>query len=945
MRKARNTFAIAFTAAASIVHLFAQTGRIAAPIDGRKTVTLTNQTPRHARTEVDQGPVAATFPLTDLTISFKPSASQQAVLDRLLAAQQNPASGEYHKWLTPEQYAERFGLRQDDVNRVSAWLASQGFKVNRVARSRTWIQFSGPAQAVERAFSTSVHQYLRDGKLHYANTSDPSIPASLSGIALSIRGLNNYRLAPQSRLMRGGPLDRTPAGATPADTTGQGQHQMAPDDFAIIYDVAPLYSAGIDGTGQKLVIVGQTDINLSDLNAFTTQFNLPAMKLQQILVPGQADPGISAVDLPEADLDLEWAGAVARGANILYVYANDVNTALQEAVDQAYAPVISMSYSVCEQANLVDLPTLRQLAQQANAGGMTWLAATGDSGAGACEDLDATIAQDGLAVAAPASIPEVTAMGGTEFNEGSGSYWNTSNTANAASALSYIPEMVWNDSSAGGSLAAGGGGVSIFFSRPIWQTGPSVPSDGFRHVPDLSIASSADHDGYFVHSNGQFQIFGGTSIAAPTMAGIVALLNQYLATSGAQQPGVGNINPALYRMAQSAAGLSAAKQPFHDVTMGNNKVPCVIGSPNCTTGELGYSAGAGYDQASGLGSPDAYNLVHQWSSSAPTASAVVPSIDQNPVFETANGWKYTITLTEEAGAATTVTAFAINGQNQDVKAVFGSNVLPPGGFLTSNGLAFNNLTVPTNVVFSFSGTDASGTQWSQQLSVPFQGPQPQLSVGGVSNAASGQQSFAPGMLISLYGTALGDFAQVAGTVPLPQYLSGFEAWVNGVPAPLYYVSPNQVNVQIPYGTPLGSAALVAGNPYANSNNYNLNIVAAAPGIFMTNGFTAAPFSSAAAGAIATLYITGSGILSPALATGSAPLPGTPVPQLPKPSLPVAVTVAGQPAAIDFIGNPVGLVGVTQINYQVPASAPSGVQQVVVTVGEASSQPANLTVTH
>jgi len=429
------------------------------------------------------------------------------------------------------------------------------------------------------------------------------------------------------------------------------------------------------------------------------------------------------------------------------------------------------------------------------------------------------------------------------------------------------------------------------------------------------------------------------------MAGMLALLNQYLAAGGAQQPGVGNINPALYRMAQSAASLPAAKQPFHDVTVGNNDVPCVIGSPNCTTGEFGYSAGPGYDQASGLGSPDAYNLIHQWSSAAPTASAVVPSIDQNPVFETANGWKYTITLTEEAGVATTVTGFTINGQNQDVKTVFGSNVLPPGGSLTSNGLAFNNLTVPANVVFSFSGADSSGTQWTQQLTVPFDGPQPQLAVGGVSNAASGQQSFAPGMLVSIYGTALGDFAQVAGTVPLPQYLSGFEASVNGVPAPLYYVSPNQVNLQIPYGTPLGKAALVVGNPYANSNNYSLNIVAAAPGIFMTNGFTSAPFSSASAGATVTLYITGDGILSPSLPTGAAPAPGTPITQLPKPNLPVVVTVAGQSAAIQFIGVPVGLVGVTQINYQVPASTPAGVQQVVVTVGGATSQPANLTVTH
>ena len=149
---------------------------------------------------------------------------------------------------------------------------------------------------------------------------------------------------------------------------------MAPDDFATIYDVAPLYTAGIDGTGQKLVIVGQTDINVSDIQAFRSKFNLPAINLQQILVPGQTDPGVIQDDLPEADLDLEWSGAVARGATIIFVNSGDVFTSVQEAIDQVYAPVISMSYGICEGANLVGLPSERQLAQQANLEGITWLA-------------------------------------------------------------------------------------------------------------------------------------------------------------------------------------------------------------------------------------------------------------------------------------------------------------------------------------------------------------------------------------------------------------------------------------------------------------------------------------------------------------------------------------------------------------------------------------------
>lgn len=871
--------------------------------------------------------------MPSITLYFKPSVSQHAALEQLLGAQQNPASADYHKWLTPEQYGDRFGLSPSDVSRVAVWLKSQGFEVQRVARSRTWIQFRGTAQKAEKAFHTQIHQYLANGKLHYANSSDPSIPAGLSGIVLGLRGLNNYRLQPRNRLRSAGPRD----------TTGQGQHQMAPDDFATVYDVAPLYTDGIDGTGQNLVIVGQTDIDVSDIDAFRKQFSLPPINLQQILVAGQADPGISETDLPEADLDLEWSGAVARGANIIFVYSGDVFTSVQDAIDQYYAPVISMSYGLCEGANLMELPLERQMALQANSEGITWVAAAGDDGAASCEDQNATIAEDGLAVDAPASVPEVTAMGGSEFNEGIGAYWSSDNSATLGSALSYIPERVWNDTAFGNGLAAGGGGVSGYYPRPVWQTGPGVPNDGFRHVPDLSIAASADHDGYFVYTGGEFQIYGGTSMGAPTMAGMVALLNQYLASSGAPQPGSGNINPTLYRMAQSTPGV------FHDITTGNNSVPCVGGSPNCSTGVFGYNAAPAYDQASGLGSPDAYNLIHQWSSQAATASAVVPSIDQNPVFEkvsrSGDPWTFTLTLTEEAGVATTLTGFTINGQTFDVATVFGSTPIPANGFLTSSGLGFASLSVPTNVVFGFSGVDGGGKQWSQQLTVPFDGPQAQLVIGGVSNAASGIQTYAPGMLVSVYGSALGDFVQSAGVTPLPQYLAGFEASVNGVTTPLYYVSPTQVNLQIPYETQPGTAALVVGNPYVNSNNYNIQIVPAAPGIFMSNGFTAAPFSSAAAGDTTTLFITGDGLVSPSLATGSAPTLGTPLARLPRPRLPVTLTVAGQPATIDFIGIPIGLVGVTQINYQVPLNTPAGVQQVVVKVGDVASPAAKLTVTN
>jgi uncharacterized protein (TIGR03437 family) len=915
----------------------AQQDRIGGRIGNSPTIVLPGHVPARGRAAVDQGPVAASFPLPLITMYLEPSSSQQTSLEQLLAGQQDPSSANYHQWLSPEQYADQLGVSPNDIDRIAAWLRSQGLRVERVARSRTWIQFSGSAGQVEAALHTQIDEYLENGKVHYANVSDPSIPKALSGIVRGFRGLNNYRLKP---------LFARPANP---DYTAGGKNQIVPDDFATIYDIARLYSAGIDGTGQKLAIMGQTDIVLSDIETFRSMYGLPANPPTVRLVPRSPDPGVSQDDLVEADLDLEWSGAVARKATIIYVNSNDVGTSLTDAIDEAYAPVISASYGECENGDLIDLPIHRGLALQANSEGITWLNAAGDSGAADCDGnntFDPLLAEDGLSVDAPGTIPEVTSMGGTEFNEGGGIYWSLTNSDTGASALSYIPERVWNDTELGFGLDAGGGGTSIFFPKPVWQTGLGVPSGTYRNVPDVSIAASNDHDGYFIYTSGALAIYGGTSFGAPTMAGIVTLLNQYLVSTGAQaRPGLANINPQLYRLAKNTSGV------FHDITVGNNDVPCVIGSPNCATGSFGYSAGPGYDRASGVGSPDAYNLIHAWTSQAATAAAVVASIDQNPVFEqstNANGdqWQFKITLSEEAGVGATVTGFSINGKSYNVTTVFGTADIPANGSISSIGLGLANLSVPTDVVFGYSGIDVHGNHWSEELTVPFVGPQPQLAVGGASNAASGQQGYAPGMALSVYGTAMGNSVQLAGTIPLPQYLQGFNAEVNGVTASLYYVSPNQVNLQIPYETQPGDATLTVYDPYNPDEgvNFSLRVAPAAPGIFMSNGFVSAPFSSAGRGTVTTLFITGEGQVSPRLADGASPSSTTPVSQLPKPKLPVTMTVANEPATIEFIGIPSGLVGVTQINYEVPADAPLGPQPVVVTVGDVASQTVQVTVT-
>jgi uncharacterized protein (TIGR03437 family) len=907
------------------VNLFAQADRLRAGVDNREHVSLHGFVHPAAKAGNDTGAVADSFVVPAVTIAFQPSAAQQAALDQLLAEQQDSSSPNYHKWLTPEEYADRFGVSANDLSKVNAWLTSRGFQVTQTARGRNWVTFSGTAGQVKSAFNTEIHRYNVNGVAHYANSAEPSIPAALAGIVSGVRGLNDFKMRPRLR-----------KALSPQLTTSHG-HAMGPADFAAIYDVAPLYAAGVDGTGQKIAVVGQTAIKLSDITGFRTQSNLPTINLQQVLAG--SNPGISNDDLPEADLDIEWSGAVAKNATIMYVYSGDVWTSALYAVDNNVAPVITMSYGTCEQSDLGDLPGFRAAAQQANAQGITWLAASGDSGAADCEDIGASIAQDGLAVDVPGSIPEVTSMGGTTLNEGSGSYWDSNGNA-----ISYIPETVWNDTARDGELSGGGGGTSVYFSRPGWQTGPGVPTDAFRHVPDLALSSSADHDGYFVYSGGGAGYYGGTSVAAPTMAGIVALLNHYLVSTGVQsQAGVGNINPTLYRLGQNTPGV------FHDVSAGNNAVPCAVGSPDCTTGTMGIAAGANYDAATGWGSVDATNLIHQWTTQAPRASAVVASLDQNPVFQQqpdakGNGWVFDLTLQEEAGIATTLTGMSINGVDytSQIASMFGSASIPAARSITAKiGLA--NIAVPANVAFTFKGVDASGTQWSQQLSVPFQGFQTQLSVGGVSNAATGQQAYAPGMILSIYGAALGTFVESAYTIPLPQYLAGFSATINGVTAPIYYVSPTQVNVQIPYETQPGRATLLIWNPYT-SVTYRFQVAASAPGIFTFSDGTINPYRSASRGSEIAIYITGDGTVTPALATGATPSPHAVTPM---PKLPVSITVGGiavSPSNIEFTGIPSGLVGVTQINFTIPSNVPLGVQPVVVTVGSASSPAANINVT-
>lgn len=557
----------------------AQPDRIRGPITQSGSVALRGNVSPRAQPKNDRGPVEASFQLRYITLVLKPAQAQRAELDQLLEDQQNPASPEFRKWLTPEQYADRFGASRNDIDRISTWLKAQGFTVESTARGRNWIVFSGTAGQVETTFRTSVHRYDLDSETHFGNSNEPFIPQALEPLAAALLGLDDF---PQ-----------TSGSPRPAITLPNGQITLAPDDLETIYDVHRLHQAGIDGTGQKIAILGETAVDLADIQAFRKTYGIGAATVQ--LVQTGTDPGVNPNVTTEASLDLEWSGAIAPNASLIYVYSKDLQTAIFHAIDKNLAPVLSESFGICEETvPAAAAASYESEAKKANSLGITWVVATGDTGAANC-DYAGKFATQGLAVSFPSNLPEVTAVGGTEFNEGTGAngFWSETNDADGGSAESYVSEMAWNDSIYIGYLASGGGGVSRVFSKPSWQTGQGVPNDHARDLPDIALAAGNGHDPYSIVVGGQLLSVGGTSAATPVFAGMVALLNQYLlqnglpagvnqspsASAAAASSGAGNINPSLYRLAQSAPSM------FHDIVAGSNIVPCEAESPDCVNGQ------------------------------------------------------------------------------------------------------------------------------------------------------------------------------------------------------------------------------------------------------------------------------------------------------------------------------------------------------------------------
>jgi subtilase family serine protease len=727
--------------------------RITQPIESAHVIPMVGSVSPKAQSEFDRG-LADNAKVLALNISFQRTEAQAANLKALLDAQLDPSSPSYHKWLSQAEFGQQFGMSATDLANVSAWLEQEGFTITGVSASSNSISFSGSVGAAENAFHTQIHNYSVNGEAHFANATQISIPSALAGMVIGVRGLNDFKVKPKVQYAKGSFASASHPNFTSAVS---GTHYLAPGDFATIYDLNPLsggaansWAGTYTGKGVSIGIVGQTAIVPADITDFRGASGLPANAPTVVTVPGTTPSsvavGAAAGDLDETDLDLEWSGGVASGANVVLINSDDVFTSLQYVIQNPVngltIPIISQSYGLCEAGFLTsDLNTVQGWLQQANAQGQTVILAAGDTGAADCDDTSSTetAASFGLAVDYPGSSVYVTDVGGSEFmgdgtaaspQTGAGTYWSAANGSNdtITSVKSYIPEMAWNDTTFsianGGSFSSTGGGVSSLFARPSWQTGvPGIPTGTFRVVPDIALAASPDHDGLlyctqvltdaspnnYVSScsatsfrlsdpgqqdNNILTVAGGTSFAAPSFAGILAIIEQKLATGG----GLGNVNPSLYTLAANATTYASA---FHDITTGNNQVPCVPGSTNCPTGSnpvIGYVAGVGYDQTTGLGSLDANNLA--------TAFAALV---------TATGTKTTL-------AVTPGTSVEIN-QNVTVTATVAPNTLStaPAGTVTFtiDGVAQTAVTLGTASPYTAVLTHAFPTAGTHIISATF----------------------------------------------------------------------------------------------------------------------------------------------------------------------------------------------------------------------------------
>ncbi|MGA7317980.1 MAG: choice-of-anchor D domain-containing protein [Silvibacterium sp.] len=832
-------------------------------INDTRLLQLHGNTHPLARAEYDKGALDPAFPMERMMLALKRSPEREEALEAFMEGQLNPASADYHNWLTPEEFGALYGPSEYDIQAVTNWLQNHGFTVDQVTNGRTLILFSGNAGQVHRAFHTEMHRYMVNGEEHIANNVDPSIPEALSPVVAGIASLNNFFAKPLHRVVGNVKRDAQTGKWTLADSPSAAKplltvpgssptfEMVAPYDFATIYNVAPLWTAGTDGTGQTIAIAGRSDISASDVATFRSSFGLPA-KAPTIIVNG-ADPGVpSTDDKVENTLDVEWSGAVAKGATIKFVTTKSTATsdgAYASAlyiVDNNVAPVMSYSYGACELAfGTSGNAAYNSLWQQGASEGISEFVASGDQGSAACDGggTPPDGANNGLAVSGSSTTPYNTAVGGTDFDWANLSthYWNSTNASNDSSALSYIPEVPWNSSCA--SLAAlqlygftaagldqeqscqyminnnfdigmvtvagGTGGKSACttptgttpstcaggYTKPTWQTGTGVPADGKRDVPDVALfaADGLLNDSYvicdtdlgactYTSTAAEAQGVGGTSVASPAMAGIMALIVQKM--GGAKQ---GNVNPALYALAAKDNRTSCASSTvasgnacnFYDITTDNNAVPCIPGSLNCTVKHAGdtvaiiggYNSGTGFDLTTGLGSVNAKNLVTNWAlvAGAPAVSLTPTSMTFASTTVGSTSAAQIATLKNTGTATLTITSIGFTGTNPSsfIKSATTCGTTLASGLSCTISAEFKPTTTGTLKASLSVADNASGSPHTVSLTGTGAAPTPAFSITPISiafpSSVQGAMSAAQVITVKNTGTVSATISSIALT--------------------------------------------------------------------------------------------------------------------------------------------------------------------------------------
>ncbi|MGB7601143.1 MAG: protease pro-enzyme activation domain-containing protein [Candidatus Sulfotelmatobacter sp.] len=746
---------------------------ITQPVDETHLTVLKGNTHPLARPAFDLGAAPATLPMQRMLLVLKRSPQQEAALRKLLDDQQRKSSPNYHKWLTPEQFGAQFGPSDSDMQTITLWLQSHGFLVGST-KGRTVLEFSGSAGQVKEAFHTTIHKYIVKGEQHWANASDPSIPTALTPAVAGVLTLHNFlskphiRFSPQAvaaKLVSPGPGKR-PLVTFPAQGGQPTTYALAPQDYAVIYDINPVYNGptGVnDGNSTSIAVVGRSNLynggadveNFYSMVGSGSGFDSPNFN---IVLDGP-DPGdLGGGEEAEATLDSTWSGAIAPGATVDLVVSASTNTTdgidLSELyiVDNNLADIMTESFGTCEYyATDSRVAGVNAVAEQAAAQGITYFVSTGDDGAEGCDDQNSeTVATGPLSVNVLASTPFTVAVGGTQFNENGDDtkYW-TSNPPISETANSYIPEDVWNASclssacSSNAGISAGSGGVSsgnvanggtfAGFSKPVWQTGFG---DGFRDVPDVAL-TSAGHDPYLLclegscepDSQGNFYIYfvWGTSAAAPSFAGIMALVDQQMANlNPTQGPRQGQADYVLYPLAAAQEantaltgqcnGSSTTTPPntscvFNDVTVGNNAVP---GELNYGLANAEYQAGVGYDMASGLGSVNVANLVSQWNSISSKLDATTTTLTLNSSTTLVHGSPLSFTaVVAPSGSGTGVPTGDVA-----LYSFLGLGPLAEGFFTLASGTAASTISSLPGGTYTLTAQYGGDSNFAPSLSEP-----------------------------------------------------------------------------------------------------------------------------------------------------------------------------------------------------------------------------------